>query len=85
MLATPGGAFSPQASQVLSAVRDRVELDFFGLDFGILADGRLLLFEANATMNFFSPLPSEQFAYLRACVPPARAAFRELLGFPQSA
>jgi len=85
MMATPEGAFPPQVSQVLASVRERIDLDFFGIDFGIKADGRVLLFEANGTMNFFSPLPGEQFAYLRACVPPARAAFRELLGLPPRA
>ena len=85
MFATPDGAFPPAIRQVLAAVRDKIDLDYFGIDFGIMPDGRLLLFEANATMNFFSPLPSDQFAYVRACVPPARAAFRELLGLPRAA
>jgi hypothetical protein len=84
LFATPEGAFPPEVSQVLAAVRERVDLDYFGIDFGIMPDGRLILFEANATMNFFSTLPGEQFAYVRACVPPARAAFRELLGLPPS-
>jgi hypothetical protein len=80
MFAAPEGAFPPEIKQVLAAIRGRIDLDYCGIDFGIMPDGRLLLFEANATMNFFSPLPGEQFAYTRACVPPARAAFRELLG-----
>ena len=84
LFATPDGAFTTETKQVLAAVRDRIDLDFFGLDFGIMPDGRMLLFEANATMNFFSTLPNDQFAYVRACVPPARAAFRELLGLPPS-
>ena len=80
LFATVEGAFAPAIKRVLAAVRDRIDLDFFGIDFGILPDGRMLLFEANATMNFFSTLPNDQFAYVRACVPPARAAFRELIG-----
>ena len=70
---------------MLAEVRERVDLDYFGIDFGIMPDGRLLLFEANATMNFFSLLPTDQFAYVRACVAPARAAFRELLGLAAQA
>jgi hypothetical protein len=85
LFATPDGAFPPAIRQVLAAVRDRVDLDYFGIDFGIMPDGRLILFEANATMNFFATLPSDDFAYVRACVPPARAAFRELLGLPPTA
>ncbi|MCL6742076.1 hypothetical protein LZ518_13160 [Sphingomonas sp. RB56-2] len=80
LFAQPDGAFSADIRQVLVAMRERVDLDFFGLDFGIMPDGRMILFEANATMNFFSTLPNEQFAYVRACVAPARAAFRELIG-----
>jgi len=84
LFATPEGAFPPNVKQVLAAVRERIDLDYFGIDFGIMPDGRVILFEANATMNFFSTLPSDDFAYVRACVPPARAAFRELLGLPPS-
>lgn len=80
--AKPDGSFPAEIKQVLAAVRERVDLDYFGIDFGIMPDGRVILFEANATMNFYSTLPSDEFAYVRACVPPARAAFRELLGLP---
>ena len=78
----PEQAFSPQVSQVLKAVRARMALDFFGMDFGIAADGRVVLFEANATMNFFPFLPDPEFAYVQRCGPPAEAAFRDLLGLP---
>lgn len=84
LFAIPEGAFPPEVGQVLAAVRERIDLDYFGIDFGIMPDGRVILFEANATMNFFSALPGDQFAYVRACVPPARAAFGELLGLPHS-
>lgn len=80
MFATPDGAFPPAIRQILSAVRERIALDFFGMDFGMAPDGRVLLFEANATMNFFARLPGPQFLYLHRCLPPAQLAFRELLG-----
>jgi hypothetical protein len=83
MFATPEGAFPHQVQQVLSSVRTRMPLDFFGMDFGIAADGRVVLFEANATMNFFPLSADPRFAYLARCVEPARAAFRELLGVAQ--
>lgn len=83
MFATPEGAFSPDTKRVLGAIRERIDLDFFGIDFGFAPDGRLLLFEANATMNFYAPLPGPQFDYLKAFLPPARAAFRKLIG-PES-
>ncbi len=80
LFATPDGAFAPEVKQVLAEVRKRIDLDYFGMDFGIMPDGRVLLFEANATMSFYSKLPGPQFDYLQACLPPARAAFRELIG-----
>lgn len=82
LFATPDGAFAPAIKQVLADVRQRIDLDFFGMDFGIAPDGRVLLFEANATMSFYSKLPGPEFDYLQACLPPARSAFRELIGSP---
>ena len=85
MFASADGVFPQPIKQMLAEVRKRIDLDYFGIDFGIMPDGRLLLFEANATMNFFSLLPTDEFAYVRDCVAPARAAFRELLGLPPQA
>ena len=34
LFATPEGAFPPASKQVLAAVRERVDLDYFGIDFG---------------------------------------------------
>jgi hypothetical protein len=82
MFAAPEGALTDQAQGVLSAVRERMPLDFFGMDFGIAPDGRVVLFEANATMNFFPLSTDPRFAYLARCVEPARCAFYELLGLP---
>jgi glutathione synthase/RimK-type ligase-like ATP-grasp enzyme len=76
----PEGAFSTEIRQALAGIRDRIDLDFFGIDFGIAPDGRVLLFEANATMSFYSELPGPQFDYLQAFLPPARTAFRKLIG-----
>ena len=64
----------------LQAVRARMPLDYFGMDFGLMPDGRAVLFEANATMNFFPFLPDPQFAYARSCLKPATEAFHAMLG-----
>jgi glutathione synthase/RimK-type ligase-like ATP-grasp enzyme len=85
MFATPDGAFAPEVRDVLKAVRERIALDYFGMDFGIAADGRVVLFEANAAMNFFPFLADPQFAYVQRCIEPARHAFRELLGLEPAA
>jgi hypothetical protein len=72
--------FPPQIRAVLEAIRERMPLDFFGMDFGITGDGKIVLFEANATMSFFPFSSDPQFEYLKYCFAPAQAAFRELLG-----
>lgn len=74
--------FGARAQSVLQAVRQRMPLDFFGLDFAFMPDGDVLLFEANATMSFF-PLwrgDDPTFEYLNRCLEPARQAFTELVG-----
>ena len=71
--------------EVLAAVRERMGLEFFGMDFGVTPDGSVVLFEANATMSFFPFSPDPQFDYLKRCFAPAQAAFRELLGLPPQA
>ena len=82
MFSRPDGAFPPGVHDVLHAVRKRMGLDFFGMDFGLTADNRVLLFEANATMNFFPFMPDPRFDYVKRCEAPAREALRELLGLP---
>lgn len=73
-------AFPKAVMDTLQAVRARVPLDYFGMDFGIMPDGRIVLFEANATMNFFPFLPDPRFAYARSCLNPATEAFHAMLG-----
>lgn len=73
-------AFAPAIRDVLRGVRARIGLDFFGIDFGIAPGGEVVLFEANATMNFLPFSPDPQYAYLQRALAPARDAFRALLG-----
>lgn len=80
LFARPEGAFAPEVDRTLRQVRERMKLDFFGMDFGLMPDGRVVLFEANATMNFFPFLPEPEFAYIQKCLAPAQGAFRELVG-----
>ena len=63
----------------LAAIRDAVGLDLFGLDCAITAAGDLILFEANATMNFFPFCDDPVFAYLGTALARAQAAFDRLL------
>jgi Tfp pilus assembly protein PilF len=49
-LADPSGVLGPLAMAALTTMGQRLDLDFAGIDFAVLPDGCLLVFEANATM-----------------------------------
>jgi hypothetical protein len=83
LLERPEGAFPRTVQAVFDAVRERLGLDFFGMDFGIDARGQMVLFEANATMSFFPLVAHPRFAYLEKILAPAQDAFRAML-FPDS-
>ncbi len=50
-LSDPRAVLGPRATGALAALRDRMQLDYFGVDFALDADRRVMLFEANATMK----------------------------------
>jgi tetratricopeptide (TPR) repeat protein len=54
-----------KAVAALERIRDALCLDYAGIDFGLGADGDLLLFEANATMVIAPPDPDGRWAYRR--------------------
>ncbi len=49
-LAEPRKALGPRAYAAIEAAARKLDLDFCGIDFTLLPDGRALVFEANATM-----------------------------------
>lgn len=51
ILFKPDDALGRTGIAALRAIRERIPLDFYGIDFDILPDGRLVFFEANAAMN----------------------------------
>jgi len=55
----PEAGLGRSAIQSLRAIRDRIPLDVFGIDFDVDADGLLVFYEANATMNLFSTAREE--------------------------
>ena len=85
MLDSPQGNFSAEVLQCQHAIRERMPLDFFGMDYGIGPDGQLVLFEANATMNFFPFIADPRLDYVKRCYRPAQEAFWEMLGLPVTA
>jgi hypothetical protein len=76
-----GGSPPPQFVPVLEEVARRMELDLFGIDFGVTANGQLLLFEANATMNFINFQRDGPFTYLNQCIGPMQRSLWDLVGF----
>jgi tetratricopeptide (TPR) repeat protein len=46
----PAAALGADAMHALGVIGQRLDLDFCGVDFSLLPDGRILVFEANATM-----------------------------------
>lgn len=79
LLGRPDGAFHQSVHRTFDAVKQRIGLDFFGMDFGFGRDGGLILFEANATMNFFPLEPHPRFSYLGEIRGPAQDAFQAML------
>ena len=73
VLGVPGG----------DEVKERMKLGFFGMDFGIDRQGQIVLFEANATMNFFPLVADPRFAYLERIRRPASQAFMAMLGLQE--
>ena len=82
LMETPEGAFPDAVHATFGAIRERLGLDFFGLDFGFDADGQMVLFEANATMNFFPLVVDPRFAFRQKLHAPAEEAFLAMLGQP---
>ncbi|WP_420137602.1 hypothetical protein [Sphingomonas sp.] len=85
LLAGGMAALPPVAQATLWAIRARLPLDFFGIDFALLPDDRVLLFEANATMSFFPLSTHPLFAYAGApVVATARAAMDRMMAGPDA-
>lgn len=49
-LEAPAVALGTRAMVAIAAIGQRLDLDYGGIDFSLLPDGRVLVFEANATM-----------------------------------
>jgi hypothetical protein len=66
-LRDPETAVGPRAMAALWEIAARLDLDYAGIDFSLLPDGRLLFFEANATM-LIHPEEDPLFAYKNEAV-----------------
>jgi glutathione synthase/RimK-type ligase-like ATP-grasp enzyme len=51
ILNDPSGALGKPALLALEAIKKRISLDLYGIDFDLMPDGQVLFFEANAAMT----------------------------------
>ncbi|MES2185018.1 MAG: tetratricopeptide repeat protein [Pseudomonadota bacterium] len=78
-LADSERALGAAALATLRAIGRRLDLDYAGVDFGLLPDGRVLLFEANATMLAHPEVPGSLFGYKNPYVRRIYEAFNTLM------
>jgi hypothetical protein len=78
-LADPIAALGPAAWAALGRIRDALGLEYAGIDFGIDRAGRVVAFEANATMIVLPPGPGAIWDYRRAPVERITEAVRRML------
>lgn len=78
-LADMPGVLGTRAMSVLAAIERAVSLDYGGIDFGIDANGNVVVFEANATMAVYPPAAGEMYAYRRPAYDAVIAAVRRLI------
>ncbi|HUY03917.1 MAG TPA: hypothetical protein VMV33_11575 [Rhodocyclaceae bacterium] len=78
-LEDPRAALGERAMAAVAAIGRRLDLDYGGVDFAPLPDGRLLVFEANATMLVHFERDSGPLAHKNLPVQTIVAAFERLL------
>ena len=75
----PGRVLGPAGLAAVAAVARRLDLDYGGIDFTLDAGGRVLVFEANATMLVHLKDDPADFPYKHAVVPAIYRAFDAML------
>ena len=78
-LADMAGSLGETAMAAIGSIAAALRLDYGGVDFALAPDGRLLLFEANATMALVPPSANPVYAYRKPAFERALAAARKLL------
>jgi hypothetical protein len=62
------GTLGDNAMRALADIQAVLGLDYAGIDFGLSPAGKLLLFEANATMVIAKPGDDPRWAYRRGAI-----------------
>jgi hypothetical protein len=78
-LADMPGVIGPKAMAALEGIQKTLGLDYGGIDFGLNADGDVLLFEANAAMAVLPPGEDARWDYRRPAVERILKAIRKML------
>jgi tetratricopeptide (TPR) repeat protein len=78
-LTDPRGTLGQTAWSALERVRTTLDLDYGGVDFAIGGDGRLVVFEANATMVILPPDAEECWSYRREPIAAVRSAVAAMI------
>lgn len=78
-LADPLATLGAGAYAALERIRDEIRLDYMGIDFALDRDGRVVVFEANATMIVLPPGPEPLWDYRREAVEHVLDATKKLL------
>ena len=78
-LEDPAAVLGPGGMAAVAAVARRLDLDYGGIDFTLTPDGRVLVFEANATMLVHLKDDPADFPYKHAVVPAIYRAFDAML------
>jgi Flp pilus assembly protein TadD/glutathione synthase/RimK-type ligase-like ATP-grasp enzyme len=76
-LNAPGAVFSADNYRALAAIRERIGLDYFGIDCALDRDGNLVVFEVNASMLVHNDNPD--FPYKAPAVQAIKQAFGAML------
>jgi glutathione synthase/RimK-type ligase-like ATP-grasp enzyme len=74
-------AFPEQAVAALQVIGERVGLDYFGVDCGVMPDGRLVVFEIETGMIVHDWDAPNSFPYRQDCVRSIRRAFEAMIDF----
>ncbi|CAG9225729.1 TPR_REGION domain-containing protein [Paraburkholderia tropica] len=78
-LADPRAALGERANDAIRAIGERLGLAYGGVDFTLTADGRVLVFEANATMLAHRETPHGPFAHKNHTIERIIDAFGRML------
>ncbi|MBR0721574.1 tetratricopeptide repeat protein [Bradyrhizobium manausense] len=76
-LRAPGQVFGPSHDAALRVIRDRIGLDYFGIDCALDLDGQLVVFEVNASMLVHDQNP--EFPYKDPYIRRIKVAFEGML------